>query len=289
LKHAYRLVNNTAHDIKVVELVNLKPCCGDLRIGKTMLHAGDETELEVTLSIRQEFGEIVHRTRVVTDPPQQDDLVLLTVAKAYPSIRIEEVTPVNGAVLLSSEKAKSVEFRAFAAGDSSKAAIDLNRVELRSAINAKWLGPKQGVTAEDDLTVEMRRFTALLDPAGAPGERKNEIVLNDDNRPCCAHVVNWEVVSPITASPKMIVMKPGEREYRILVRSGDQTAFRITRIECKVPGVLGRATNSAASLAQTVEVKSEGVSRLQSGRGLITVFTDHPGQEKVDLPFVVID
>ena len=44
------MVNATSHDTKVVNLVNRKPCCGEARIGKTMLHPGDETEVEVTLS-----------------------------------------------------------------------------------------------------------------------------------------------------------------------------------------------------------------------------------------------
>jgi hypothetical protein len=93
LKHAYRLVNTSKGDIKVLELVNRRPCCGEVRIGKTLLHSGEETEVGVTLSIRQEFGEIVHDTAVLTKPASPEELVLRTMARIYPAIRTE-VSPV---------------------------------------------------------------------------------------------------------------------------------------------------------------------------------------------------
>ena len=101
--------------------------------------------------------------------------------------------------------------------------------------------------------------------------------------------MSCETVSALTASPKIIVLKPGERDYRVRIRCRDQKPFRITRVECKVPGVEGRAAKSAAALTQTVEVAVQGPVRPQDGRGLITVFTDHSSQARVDLPFVVIE
>ncbi len=289
LKHAYRLLNTTKHDVKVTNLVNRKPCCGEVRIGKTMLHPGDETEVEVTLSIRREFGDIVHDTVVLTEPAQAEELILRTMAKAYPQMRIEGVTPANGMVLLSSDKPKLIEFRALAYGSSTEKSVDLDHVELRSAIKVNWLGPKEEGTSEDDLTIQARGFTALFDPAGAPGERKAEILLLNDKQPCYSHVVSWAAVSPLMASPKIIVMKPGERDYRVLIQSRDQKPFRITRIECMVPGVQARAANNGAAPTQKVEVEGEDTSRPQNERGIITVFTDHPLQARVDLPFVIIE
>jgi hypothetical protein len=289
LKHGYRLVNATKHDVKVRDLINRRPCCGEVRVGKATLHSGDETEVEVTLSIRQEFGDIIHDTVVLTEPAQPEELVLRTMARAYPPIRVEEVTPANGTVLLSSDKPKPVEFRVFAYGSSTQAPIDVDRVELRSAIKVDWLGLKEEATGEDDLTVETRRFTVLLDPAGLPGEHKAEIVPLNDKRPCYSHLVSWETVSPITASPKMLVMKPDERDYRVLIQSRDRKLFRITGIKCNVAGVQGRAAQVTAALTQTVEAEVQGIVRPRNGRGLITVFTDHPAQGKVDVPFAVVD
>jgi hypothetical protein len=169
LKHAYRLANSAARDVKIVGLANLKPCCGEVRIGPTRLQPGEGTEIEVTLSVRQEFGEIVHGTRVITEPPQPAGLVLLTMAKAYPPIRIEEVSPASGMALLSSDKPKRVEFRLFAYGSPTEAPVDLDRLELRSATKVDWLGPKEPAASDGDVTATMRRFSAEFDPTGPPG------------------------------------------------------------------------------------------------------------------------
>ena len=248
LTHSYRLVNAGEFDVKVVQLINRKPCCGEVRIGKTMLHPGDETEVEVTISIRQDFGDVVHETAVLTEPPQPEDLVLRTMARAHPAMQIEEVTTANGTVLLSSDKPKAVELRVRTYESSIEPIVDLDRVELRSTTKVDWLGPKEEASSEDGLTVMTRRFTAVLDPAGPPGERKVGIVLQVDSRPCYTHVVSWEAVAPITASPKMIVVKPDARNYRVLLQSRDQKLFSITRIECKMAGIQGRTASTAAAL-----------------------------------------
>ena len=137
-----------------------------MHVGETNLRPGDETEVEVKLSIRQEFGEIVHEAIVLTEPLQREELVLRTMAKAYPPIRIEEVMPVDGSALLSSDRPKPVDFRVFALGSSTDPPIDLDRLTLRSTIKVDWTGPKEENPFEDGLRVESRRFTALLDPAG---------------------------------------------------------------------------------------------------------------------------
>ncbi len=289
LKHAYRLVNTTKHDIKVVDLVNLKPCCGEVRIGKTILHPGDETKVEVALSIRQEFGEIVHGTQVLTEPPQPDDLVLRTMATAYPPIRLEETSPGGVPVLLSSDHRRRLEFRVFASGSSSEPPCDLDCVALRLTIKVEWAGPKEVVPSDDGLRVESRRFGALLDPTGPRGERRAEIRLLNGSHALYGHIVSWEVVSPIGVSPKLVVIQPGKQDYRVLIESRDQKLFRVTGVECKVRGVQGRARDAAAAFTHTVEIENRGVAPPEGGRGVITVFTDHPFQAKVDLPFVVIE
>ncbi len=209
--------------------------------------------------------------------------------KAYPSIRVEELTPDKGQDALNSDSPSPVEFRVFAYGSATDAPFDLDRVELQSTIKAHWIGSKEANPSDDGLQIESRRFTALLDPAGHPGQRKDEILLRDGQQVVCSHVLNWEAFAPIAASPKVTVMKPGEHEYRVVIQSRDRRLFRITRIECMLSGVTAQAANTFAACEQTVQINSERVSRLESGRGVITVFTDHPAQERVDVPLVVLE
>ncbi len=254
-----------------------------------MLHPGDETEIEVTLSIRQEFGDIVHETVVLTEPPQAEELVLRTMAKAYPSIRIDEATPGYGSSHLSSDEPRRVEFCVFAHGSSTESPVDLDGVVLRSTIRVYWAGAKVESPSDDDLRIQSRRFIAVLDPVGKPGRRRTEILLQRGEQTCYSHVVNWEVVSLMKVSPSMIVIKPGQLEYRALITSRDAMLFRITHVECSVPGIRGRAENTDAALAQTVLIQHDAISRSESGRMVVRVFTDHPTQGNVDVPFVVID
>jgi hypothetical protein len=41
-------VNTSNHDIKVAQLINRRPCCGEVRIGKTLLHSGEATDTVAT-------------------------------------------------------------------------------------------------------------------------------------------------------------------------------------------------------------------------------------------------
>ncbi|GAC1475706.1 MAG: hypothetical protein NVSMB9_28670 [Isosphaeraceae bacterium] len=286
--HRYRLANTTPHAVKIVDVINRKTCCGIVHVGRLILQPGEATDVEVTLVVGDKFGEVAHETEVVTDMPSNSSIVLRTTAQAVPAFRIAELSPSGGAILIGASESRRAEFQVVASGTSTDPPVDLDRVGLRSTIKVDWVGPKEECPSDDGLMAESRRFAAWLDPAGPPGVRRAEIVLQDGKQVLHRHVVDWEVVSPITFAPRMIVMKPGKRDCRVLLQSGDRKVFRITRIECKVPGIHGRAENAAAALTQII-IKVEGASRAEGGRGVVSVFTDHPAQGKVDLPFLVLD
>lgn len=91
----------------------------------------------------------------------------------------------------------------------------------------------------------------------------------------------------MTASPKVIAMMPGRRDYRVVIQSRDRQPFRITRLQSTRTGVQGRASDPAPAWTQTVEV--EGSPKPKDHRGSLMVFTDHPLQQKVDVPIVIVD
>ena len=165
--------------------------------------------------------------------------------------------------------------------------VDLDRVELRSTTKVDWAGPKESSPADKGLEAETRRFIATLDPAGPPGERAAEVLLRQGDQIRARHAVSWEIASPIVASPKVVAIRPGQREYRVVIQSRDRRTFRIKRIECDAAGVEGRVLSSSAALAQTVQF--EGMPQPKDRRGTFKVLTDHPLQAKVDLPYVVIE
>lgn len=149
-----------------------------------------------------------------------------------------------------------------------------------------WAGPKEAGTEDAGLTVETRRLIAILDMGGPPGSRSATLGLRDGERIVIAKTVNWEVISPITAEPKMVVLRPDKGEYRFLLRSRDQRPFRITRIDSTLPELKSQGQPEAAALTQIVHVEDGRGGAGGDRRGTLTIFTDHPAQGKIEVPIV---
>jgi len=289
MDHRYRLVNPSRLDVKLVEVVNRKSCCGLITVGKQVLHPGDATDVTVTLVVGDKFGGVVHETEVVTDLPTDASIVLRTSATAHPAFRFEEIASPEseGEASGGFTKPRRAEVRVFATGTAADPIADLDRLELRSTIKAEWMGSKEPVRSDDVLKIESRRLTAWLDTAGPTGDRRAELLLCEGAKVLAKHVVAWEVVSPIAISPKIIVIMPGKRDYQTLVQSRDHKAFRITKIECRTPGLKAHAASDTPASTQIVNVECSPEAVKE--RGSITVSVDHPDLGSVDLPFVVLD
>ena len=174
-----------------------------------------------------------------------------------------------------------------APGTSSEPPVDLDRVQLQSTAKVEWVSTKEDSPSDEGLEVQSRRFVALLDASGTPGERRAEILLKRGDEVLDRETVSWEVASPLAASPKVIVLKPGQHGYRVVLSSRDRKPFRVTRVECKGSGLTGRAASAAPALTQTLEVN--GTPRPGTKKGAVTVFTNRPAQPRLDVPFVVLD
>ena len=103
--------------------------------------------------------------------------------------------------------------------------MDLDRVQLQSTAKVEWAGPREESSSEEGLDVASRRFGALLDPSGPPGERRAEIMLKRGDEVLDRQTVSWEVVSPLAASPKVIALRPGQNGYRVVIESARSQAF----------------------------------------------------------------
>jgi hypothetical protein len=289
LTHDYVLRNTTHHDIKITNLVNLKSCCGEIRLGRSLLRPGEETNVSLTLVIGDKVGDVVHKAIVETEPPASRDLVLTTSALAYPSIRTEEVTAPPHTVLCGSRSVQRVEFAAFAAGTPAKSPIDLDQVVLQSQLDVKWLGPKQIEPSEEGVTITKRRFVATLSASAEPESRQDLISLKGPQGLLCGQPLHWEVVPTITVSPKVLVLTPGKREYTLVLSSHNHTPFRITRIDLDIAGLRGEARSSGTALVQTIRVIDTGAVRSSANRSRMTIETSHPNQSSVMIPVIPLD
>jgi len=112
LEHRYRLSNATQHDVTILNVVNHKTCCGDVRVGKWILRPGDATDVEVTLLVGGKFGEVTHAAEVFTDLPADSNLVFRTMARAVPPVRLEEDSAFERTILVGAKETRQAQFRA---------------------------------------------------------------------------------------------------------------------------------------------------------------------------------
>ncbi len=289
LEHRFPLLNASKHEVRIVELVNRKPCCGAVGAGKLSLQPGERTEVQVILSTQRDFGEVVHEVVVMTEPPQPDGLVLRTSATVFPPIRIEEDASVAGSPIWTSDKPRRADFTVFAYGTRASPPIDLNRIDLQSTVKLDWNGPKYEGPSDHGLSVASRRFVALFDPSGRARTEKAEIALKDGDRLVCQRMRSWEVLSPVSATPKMVVLHTADTDRRVVSQSHDHTPFRIIGIECNDAHITARDLDSGPSLTHALDVRRAIVARSGDRRAVITVLTDHPAAKRLDMPIVVID
>ncbi len=84
IEHRFAVVNRSQGPVAIAEVVNRKPCCGEVAVDRTSLAPGETAEVTVTLMVGGRFDELVHQAEVVTDPPQPESLTLRTIVKVYP-------------------------------------------------------------------------------------------------------------------------------------------------------------------------------------------------------------
>lgn len=286
LEHPYRLKNTTSHVIEITDVINRKPCCGDVLVGRRVLQPGEDTTVSIRLRVGTQFGTVLHEAAVLTDPPPDRELVLRTMARAHPALRVENVSPWNRPVLAGNREPRQAAYLVVASGTPDEPCVDLSRSSLEGSIPAEWDGPKRDGPPVDDLITESRRFLVTLDPTGASGERSAEVILREGGETVLSCPIQWEVVAQLTPEPKVVVLKSRSSTARVVIRSFDRQAFRITRVESPPPGLAVRAVGREGAPIQIIE--AEGVPSSGDARGVVTVFTDHPEQDRLDLPFVVI-
>lgn len=287
--HSYHMSNQTGRTVSLLDVVNRKACCGLVRVGKTELPPGGSTYVEVTLLLADRFGEVIHETDVVTNSPGDEVITLRTSATARAAIRVEPET--QGIGPKADEAAPSPrirnEFRVYSTGTEDDPPVDLDSVTLRSASESGWLSPKKESVLGDGLSGYSRAFFVLLDAAGSPGPRTDQVLLEDRNTVLFRHPITWMVVAPIVCSPEILVLKPGQTNYRLVLSSNDKMPFRILRVESRDLRLQAKPTTTVSATTQVVEVECGSLPK--HPRGSISVFTDHEKSNELKVACLVLE
>ena len=289
LRHAYPLVNQTDGPVRILRAVNHKPCCGDVALEPTTLGPGEAATLEVAIRVNQALGPIAHYAVVETDHPGAGQLDFETTVHAYSRARIEG-SGRSFPSLLPDEEARH-RFVASSCGTSDAPSLSLGDGDLESALAIRWDGPAEEREIDSGMTERSRPFSILLPADGRVGPRAEDIVLNGGEGEDAAtrYTVRWEVVPPLDATSKMAVFTPERRECALLIRARDGAPFRVTEITFDAPGLRGDVQETAPARVQTVRVESEQ-SPADAGRPTtMSIVTNHPDQETVEVPLVFLD
>ena len=287
MRHRYRLTNTTRSAVRILNVVNRKPCCGEVTVSKKEIPPGAAVDVEVVIRVGQEFGGLVHEAEVLTDHPSAVPVVLRTTAHVVPPIRVEELSNSSDPIVAGTKGLRRAGFRVIASGTDADPPIDLDLLKPHSSVRVEWSGPTERGVSDDGLKEDRRNFVIVLDSEGSAGPRSATISLRLAGRDLYQHEVRWEVVAPITASPQVVVIKPPGQEARILLKSHDGRPFKVLRVECDVPAIEGRAARAAGAVSHVITVRQGPGSVKEKGR--LTVLTDHPAQSRVELPLVVLN
>ncbi len=284
--HRFALRNATDRPLTIVEVVNRKPCCGALALGKAELAPGEETALELTLNVGGKFGDVVHEAVIVTDPPSPDEIVLHTTARAYPPVRIEELNA-DFTALVKGGLPRACVYQIIAHGTPDQPAIDLNHATIGGTVKANWLDEAKPGEAVDGVTATVRKLGVSLEPVGEPGDRRDSLTLSANNESVLDHTIAWRLDTPITATPKVLVVRPGKTDYKILLRATGEDPFRVTNIEA--PEIVATLpTDETAHTTQSISFHIE-TPPTGAGKSEVAILTDHPNQPRVTIPIVSLE
>ncbi len=288
LSHTYPLVNHLDRDIELVDVINKKPCCGVINFKRTLLMPGDRTEVEIKLAVGGRFASVSHQAELVTDPPLPEPVMLRTEAEAVPEIRVVESDSNKRVLLVGATHTQPARYQLIATGTAQEPPDDLDGVEIKSSVEAGWVGPQRKSRDDRDFVVHTRDWAAPLSAVGERGSRTDQVVFQRANQVLSRWNVTWEVVLPVEPTPKMLVIQPGTTRYRIVLRSQDAKAFHVESVSCDLAAIEVQPCTATDKAVQTLVFQEKEGGRDDNSRGKITLTTNHPDAATIEIPVHIL-
>src|SRR5262249_50385735 len=151
MEHRYRLTNASGQDVKILNVINRKTCCGIVRAEAPVLLPGDTTGVVVTLLVGDRCGEVTHETAVVTVARAEPSLILGGMGRGIPTVRMEEDSTCDGTILIGTKEPRQAAYRVYASGTAAEPPARLDGMELRSTIKVEWAGSKETNASNEGL------------------------------------------------------------------------------------------------------------------------------------------
>ena len=282
--------NPTDHPIKILDVVNAKPCCGIVSFSPpvpTVLRPGDSATITVRLKLNESLGPLAHRTLITTNTSGDEPIEVWNYATVYPEISIEPKSSGSITVLPGSDL--KVQFTIHSNGNDEVAPIPLDAILLRSNLSVHWLGDVVEVKRGDGL-IEISREGEVQIPAGrSVGRHAEEVRVEFREQLKATLPILWETPTSIHMAPEALLFTAVNSQPAkvLLLRSTDDREFQLLGVESEHELVKATIERNIRKKFHRVEVVLNSASKVEKPFVLV-IRTDHPDQPSVEVPCMIL-
>lgn len=288
--HTFRLANTSGRRVRILEVINRKPCCGIVGpIAPTTLEPGRAVDVAVTLHIGLAAGRVVHLAEVQFEGDGGNVLTagLRTMGTGLARAVVEQFEPTP----LSLEPGGSAEVglvaRSF--GNRDRPPFPLVDDAIRTEARFRWKDVASSRFDPDTGLDEIRRpLVVTLTATGEPGQRLDLIELLDEGSSVARKSVAWEVSPAIRATPSgLIASADSGGPWKIVLQSRGGHPFRVVSGRSTVEGLTLSLGDGDVRASHVLDVRLIDLPRTAARSGEIVVATDHPHQPLVKVAFYI--
>jgi hypothetical protein len=103
------------------------------------------------------------------------------------------------------------------------------------------------------------------------------------------HPITWELVAPIAAHPRQVVVVGDRRRHRVTLRTTPAQPFRVLKVTADLPGCAARVQDEAAAPLQSIELDLPAGEPPRSRKATLNIETDLAEQPTLRIPIVRLD
>jgi len=288
--HTFRIANTSNRPVRVLGVVNRKPCCGFVEpVAPVTLDPGRAVEIAVRLHIGLAAGRVVHLAELQFEGDGGGVFAaeIRTMGTGLARALVEHPEPRS--IALEPGETTQVELVARSFGDRDRPPFPLDDGAIRSEAPSRWSDVATSRLDPDSGLDEIRRpLLVTLTASGEPGRRLDTIELIEEGSAVARKAIAWEVAPAIRATPSGLVLSAGSSgPWKIVLQSRGGRPFRVVSGRSTVEGLALDPEDGQARASHILGVRLDDRPRAAACSGVIVVETDHPQQPLVKVAFYI--
>ncbi len=275
LRHMFRVRNPTRHELRLVDVEALSPCCSSLVARRRSVAPGEMVELTAEYRAAPASGERRVLFRVTTDDSAKSEYVFALRARLISAI--ECVTLPGGETQLGLGRAGRQRFRVTARRLDGEASAAPESVIASPPVKAYFSTMSDREESGEGMWEESREFEVEIPGGELVGSHYSTVAIRWPDGRELVQPVAWTVRPRISVSPSTLVLRPnGESIERVVSLRSDAAEFRIIAVESE-GGLLAVRPSWEPGRSKRHEVRLWTDGReWREGVGGVRIRTDDP-------------